>query len=516
MNARDEFPLIRLILPIFTAFTADKFFAFRDWVHFTAIAFSLLCLLASIYLRGRIQYPNISSSGLWAIYLSCFSLFSLQIKGERKVPFSLSKHSNPTVVVIKKLGGSNYIRYKAVPANSNSINQCGLVLICGPNVSPFQRGEVLQLNQEPSEIGGENDSGFDFATYYLRLGISHQLFVRSDQIKPLAKVNLEESKLKAYIQKLQKNSVSHLSEFYRGRKSESYALAMLLGERSMIEKKTRKQYSQIGVAHVLAVSGMHLGLLFVLIDFVLKPLKKYSSTRPFYILLLLICIWAYAVLTGSSLSVLRAALMLSLYSIGSSIGRPLNSKNILILTFIIMVFYRPSVINELGFQLSFLAVLGIITFGLPLTRIIKFRLRFFKWVWTAACISFSAHIFTFPIVGHHFHQHANLFLISNLLLVPLFIIFMYLGLINLLVSQLFLDVSFYILELQDWVIELLEIASNFVLKIPCSTLHNYSPNLLEIGLWYVLILLVFLAVKTAQKRLMKLALMLGLIWVLLQ
>ena len=193
--------------------------------------------------------------------------------------------------------------------------------------------------------------------------------------------------------------------------------AMTLGDRSHLQRSVRQQFSAVGASHVLALSGLHLSILYFFLSFVFYPFRR----RLFFNVILLSSIWVYAYAVGMSASITRAAIMLSLITLSTMMLRKASSVNNLSLSAILILLFSPSTVYDIGFQLSFAAVLFIIILYKPLFRLMPFRLRrnrFVAFVWSMVCISFVAQLGTAPLVAHYFHIFPVYFLLSNFVVVP--------------------------------------------------------------------------------------------------
>jgi competence protein ComEC len=179
--------------------------------------------------------------------------------------------------------------------------------------------------------------------------------------------------------------------------------------------------------HVMAVSGMHVGMISLFLSWILFFMKRKMAIARTIIILL--ALWAFAFLTGLSPSVMRATLMFSFIQAGSLIKRPGSSLNLLLASAFILMVARPSVLFEAGFQLSYMAVLFIIIFYEPLYSLIKAKNRVADYVWQMVAVSVVAQAGTFPLVVRLFNTFPLLFLVSNLVIIPLSFLIMILAFI---------------------------------------------------------------------------------------
>ncbi len=215
----------------------------------------------------------------------------------------------------------------------------------------------------------------------------------------------------------------------RGLREEPLALAsaMLLGQRSHLSRETRKAFSTTGTAHLLALSGMHLGVVYGMLYVLLLFWARHTRWRWHVLPLMLLCIWGYALLTGFPVSLVRASIMLSLMTIGSMSERGVPSLHILAIAALIILFCSPEAIHDIGFQLSFLSVFFILTLYLPLQHR-YYRLFSGRGILLRPMgVSLAAQIGTAPLCIYYFHTLPLGAVVINLLLVPLTTGIIYLG-----------------------------------------------------------------------------------------
>ena len=184
-------------------------------------------------------------------------------------------------------------------------------------------------------------------------------------------------------------------------------------------------FAQAGLAHLLAISGLHIGLLMLLFRFILWPLRLLRKGDLFLSLTVISLLWSYAFFVGASPSVLRAVTLFSAIQLGYVVQRKLPTAYLVLLSMVILLFVSPRLILQLGFQLSYLAVFGIL-FLLP---IFQLNISFppLRWFWSLTLVSLAAQIAVAPLSIYHFQQFPALFLLSNWVVLPLMGTFLYLG-----------------------------------------------------------------------------------------
>ena len=193
--------------------------------------------------------------------------------------------------------------------------------------------------------------------------------------------------------------------------------ALFMGDRSELVQENKKAFSDAGVMHLLAVSGLHLGIIYMLLIFLLKPLKN-DRSKKIKVCLVLMVIWGYALFTGFSSSVFRAAVMFSMVEVGTLLKRSNSVYNQLIASMLIIILVEPYSIYKAGFWLSHAAVAGIVTFYPLINNLLTFRFIIFRWIWSLTSVSVAAQLATFPLSIYYFHKFPVYFILSNVLMVP--------------------------------------------------------------------------------------------------
>lgn len=279
-------------------------------------------------------------------------------------------------------------------------------------------GDLIVISGAMQTIPGPpNPHMFNFRQYLHNRQIMYQVFLEPGRWQRVGKAVSNPVRLWAEICR------ERFLETFRKFKVEGqdFALvsALLLGNKDFLEKDIIQEFSHAGVIHVLSVSGLHVGIMYVVADKMLFFLKRGRKSRKLHHILIQVCIWAYAFITGLPASVMRAALMFSLIAAGKMFKRSSDGYNILAVAAFFQLLINPYDITQVGFQLSYLAVLGIFAFYKSLNEWISSFNKLFSWVWSVLAVSMAAQLATFPLACHYFNMFPVYFLITNLIVVPL-------------------------------------------------------------------------------------------------
>lgn len=369
---------------------------------------------------------------------------------------------------------------------------------------PYRYGDLLLIPSIFNEVEPPyNPFEFDFKAYLAHKAIYHQTFINEDQVK-LLKRN-EGNPLISYALQLRQKLVKRFSRFIENEDAAAVASTLILGYRADLSREVLNAYAATGTMHVLSVSGMHVGILFFFLDFMLKWMNQRKGLKIFKTILLLMIIWLYALITGFSAAVCRAALMLSFIIIGKALHRRTNTYNLLAISAVLLLVYNPYFLLDVGFQLSYLAVAGLIYFYPKIYHSLYFKNYLADKAWGCISLSIAAQLATFPLSMYYFHQFPLYFLISNLFIILPTVIIMYAGLV-------FAALPFHaVSEVSGWILGKTILFTNSGLaaieNFPLAVINRIWINHWEYILLYLLVFLIFLACTMKKKTMLGLSLL---------
>ena len=260
--------------------------------------------------------------------------------------------------------------------------------------------------------------------------------------------------------------------------------AMALGDKSQLTKDLRETYAVTGASHVLALSGLHLGIIYTLLSLLLNRRRWQVVSQ----VVIIVCIWLFVFLVGMSASVVRSAVMLTVYALLSLGHRDKMSVNTLAFAAIVMLLFNPRSLFDIGFQLSFMAVLAILLFY-PLfngvwSQAFLLDHRVFRWVWTMVAVSCAAQIGVAPLIAYYFGRFSNYFLLTNFIVVPAATLILYFSLIVLLIPAF--------AYLLIYIVDTLNLLLLWMAALPGASIEGLHPTLLQMLMIYVIIGAVYL------------------------
>ena len=277
----------------------------------------------------------------------------------------------------------------------------------------------LEPDRDPA-----NPFEFNYGVYQRGKGIGYHVFLDSFSWTPSPGHAGRGLKIRA--KRLRLWLIDRMEEKIGGREEKAILYALLLGYRAEIGPDIRRQFARSGSMHILAVSGLHVGILYLLPSLLIRRTR--GGLRTWTTGILLAGLWGYALLTGFSPSVVRAVTMCTIHRIAVLAGRKAGLYHVLTMTALGMVIARPGILFEAGFQLSFVAVAGIAGFMEPFSKVFRARGWFLSKVWQLVCVSMAAQLATAPLAMYYFHQFSHVFLLSNLVIIPLVTVILYVGL----------------------------------------------------------------------------------------
>ena len=288
---------------------------------------------------------------------------------------------------------------------------------------------------------------------------------------------------------LRNQLVNTLSDKGLGQQELAVVSAMTLGDKSLIDKDLKNDYSRSGASHVLALSGLHLGIIYFVFSFMTARWRRryHHWSRPVSEGLILITMWSYVVLVGMSPSVVRAAIMMTVYSLLSLQNRNRSSLNALAFTAIIMLVADPMILFNISFQLSFVAVAFILLYQGRIYSLIPSSTHpIVKWCWRFLSVSLAAQLGVAPLTAYYFHQIPSYFLLSSLVVMVFTPLIIYLSLLFFLLMWLPVVQSWLVVPL-SWLVHIQNTCLQGVSSLSGSTIVTPSLHPLQVCLIYIII-----------------------------
>ncbi len=355
-------------------------------------------------------------------------------------------------------------------------------------------GDQLTIKCIPSEIkSGGNPYEFDYRFYCMNQGIRYSSFA---SIKNITSHTAPKHRKLIHSALIIREKIIDMYRA-RGIKGEHLALvaAMTLGQKNMLDPEQKQDFMRAGVMHVMAVSGLHSVILSLFVFNLLFFLRrKFNVLR---IIITIIVLWAFAFVTGLTPSVLRATLMFSFLQAGNLMKRKVNSINSVLASAFVLAIIKPSVIFDAGFQLSYAAVIFIISFYNEL----YFRIHLKKWlpdkIWQSAAVTLVAQAGTLPLTIMLFNRFPTWFILTNIIIVPLSSL--------LIITGCLVPLTFPVYFLSKFIAVILDLQTGLTGKLtaiaaglPYSSLENIGMTTLECCILSLTIYVFFLFILKKQ------------------
>ncbi|WP_033408234.1 ComEC/Rec2 family competence protein [Psychroflexus tropicus] len=424
-------PLLQIclvfILGIWFGFT-DFNFEFRLYVYVSVtifLLFSISLLLARRFSSFKIVYTVIAI--LLVFSLGVFNTkvhepenqpnhFTQQLEEEALDDNSLVSFKGNVVRRLKSNAFKDKYELSLVTLEGRNIKGKLLLQVEASQQVDIRSNSVvfglgtIKAFQDPS-----NPQQFNYKDYMATLQMSHVIDTERDfiQVEDLVSFSMI-----GFGEAAREEIISALGRHEFSQEQLSLIQALLLGQKQNIDPDTYNEFSKAGVVHILAVSGLHVGIVLIILQFITKALLRVRNGKIIRTILVVIGIWGFAALAGFSTSVLRAAVMFSLLSIALNSRRKTSTVNTLAISAVILLIYNPYFIFQVGFQLSYLAVISIVTLQPRLFKLYKPRYIIDKRIWEIVTVTVAAQAGVLPLSLYYFHQFPGLFLLSNLVILP--------------------------------------------------------------------------------------------------
>jgi competence protein ComEC len=410
------------------------------WETTLYVSLAVFSSLLISYLVARKQFIKTIWFGMLAyLIMICFGILTVNFHNQKNFSNHYSNYldveSDSTQQITIRIRevlkpGNYYDKYIVDVLKINNISTSGKSLL---NVAkdtskvPLSVDEIyISQSQFKDLIHPLNPHQFDYKNYLDKQYIYHQSFAQSSS---LLKTNTQSKTLFGIADNIRKHINSKLKTYPFQPDELAIINALILGQRQNISKEVYTNYTNAGAIHILAVSGLHVGIILLILSFVLKPIEHLKHGRSIKIVLLVSILWSFAVIAGLSASVTRAVTMFSIVAIAMNLKRPTNIYNTLAISMFVILLFKPLFLFDVGFQLSYLAVFSIVAIDPLLYKLWKTKYWVFDKLWHTLTVTISAQFGIIPISIFYFHQFPSLFFISNLVIIPVLGIILGLGLL---------------------------------------------------------------------------------------
>jgi len=362
-----------------------------------------------------------------------------------------------------------------------------------------EEGSIILFSGTVQEISPPQNPGtFNYQKYMATNNVFHQVY-----LNPVSWLILENPKglnIKRTAHRISQKFIRILEQ--NGLKGQEFAVAsaLILGQNDMLDNETRQAYSGSGVTHILSVSGLHVGVIFIVINFLLGFMKKKGGQLYLKTGIILLTIWAYALLTGMSPPVMRSAAMFTFISLGNASKRYVHIINSLSVSALFLLLINPLMISNIGFQLSYLALVGITFINKPIADLWEPKHKITDYIWSLIAVSLAAQIATAPLTILYFKQFPTYFIPANLIAIPVSFLAIYSGL-AVLVTSFWPFISNLLGVLTNFLLLVMNHSVAFIEHLPYSVIKITSVFTPDMFLLYLLLICLLLLFHFKRKEL---------------
>ena len=447
-NHKGEIPIIILLIPFLLGISLGLNLSPRigpNWLFVLFLSLSTLFVVLNLNYNRLNLYKARWTGGL----LITFTLLSLgwisvarynELNNKdhfSKVPaqFLVIQVNNEPILKNGLFRFTANVKQSVNNGKRSAVSGTLLITIKDSTAKTLQYGDELLVAAkfnpvEPPYVPAE----FNYKKYLAGQNVFYQAFLFPKQFVRLA--SNTGNPIIAYSLRLRQRCIEKFKLNMLDTDAIAVASTLILGYKANLSDDVLQAYSKTGTIHVLSVSGAHVAIIFVLLNLALGFLNSYRYGKLLKAVIIITLIWYYSLLSGFSPAVCRAAVMISMVIIGKTYNRYINTLNILAISAFGLLLCDPFFILDVGFQLSYLAVFGLIAYQPVVYKWFAFKNKWADKLWAVCSVSLAAQVITFPLSAFYFHQFPVYFLVSNLFIIVPSAVIMYTGIVYLLLPQI--------------------------------------------------------------------------------
>ena len=498
-------PFVRLVLPLIAGILVEHHLSPGGMIPIVASGILLLILIVYHRLPWRWQYSYHWMCGL-ALYLLFVTAGALLLLTERatRPRFDQAKQTYIAEVLDipkeKARSWQSTLKIKKITKDGTWHHSRAKILAYTSKtdtLAPLRPGDIILASSYINPINNYgNPAEFDYQTYMATHRIHHQTYLPASAWKKLQGVSATSPV--SYANRIRLFLINKIDRAVNEPNEQAIASALLLGYRDFLQPDLKTRFSVSGATHILAVSGLHVGILYLLLYYLLFFMESSRQRRVIKTLLILFILACYAFITGLSPSVSRATLMFSVLATGRILRRPSSVYNSLAFSAFLLLVINPMFLFSVSFQLSYVAVASIIIFQPRLYRLIELP-AFPDRLWQWFTLALAAQIGAAPLVIHYFHLFPNYFWLSNFLAIPAATCILVCGTAFLVTSVILPAIAPLFAKGMTFGAKILEKTTSFIHQMPGSAFTDLWLPSVELLLIYLFILFLSLWILRHQK-----------------
>lgn len=424
----------------------------------------------------------------------CCFLFLGMIRHAPSKEITSSQEGPHDITIIKPLNTSAY-GYQYI----GQLHTKERTLVQTQHTQPLTVGDRIRAFATLTPIEPpKNPFDFDFKRYLLRKGIVRKIELLENNTVVLP----PKQSMKRWAHKVQLRLISQLHKTPLHQNNKALIMALVLGHKAELSEERKEQYQRAGAMHLLAISGLHIGIVLILFRFAVRPFKRFKYGTTITAVVPLLFLWCFVLITGGSASVSRAVTMFSFLQLGLMLGRKNAGVQSVWVSFVVLLFVVPQLIFDVGFQLSYAAVFGIVWMMPHWQRLYAKQRRVIRYTADLLGVGCIAQLAILPLSLYYFHQFPLLFWVSNLVLVPLLGLIIVLGIGCLGLS--FFTLKHYAYTIPNHIIEYYQNMVAWIAQWEQFFIHSIpfrTTDAILLGV-VVLVLFLFMEVPTRKKAIL--------------
>lgn len=430
-----SFPFVRIVVPFTLGIIAYGIFP-AITISVVAAGIGLTCGIAYFFspksLSGYLR-PFLANASLFSL-LACLGWLCALVHAPNKLTQAeLNKEEHYLSFEIKEIRQQNITTELTGSAKIGEKN-INLILVLKGNNYTLQHGDIIACRTKIRELKSPAlPDVFDYASYMRNKGILYRAYITPADFTFVEHA----STLPAKAAQFRDDVIRLIRDIDINNDAKNFAVAVFTGNREYISEETQQLFSESGLAHILAVSGLHTGIVIFIVSAVISSLIRDSRNRKARFFIILSAVWIYVLFTGLAPSAIRAAIMATFVFAAKNLLQKHSSLNALFASAFLILLFSPQSLYDIGFQLSFLSVAGILLFSDFLT--FRTSNAVANYMLSSMAMTISAQIGTFVLTIFYFHSFPSCFLIANILVVPLLPVFMLLVLPAILLAAIGLN-----------------------------------------------------------------------------
>jgi competence protein ComEC len=426
-----EAPFVRVFVPFALGIITQHYSGNAAWVSWILLSVSAAGIGAFSLLPLRKQFLNYTIQGIFINLLlfasgAVITLFKNPFR-QKDLIDNFKTDTSTVVAVINEPPVEKKASWKAMACLRSVTNGGRSIFPTSDMILYFRKDSAMRLPKYGDRLAfakplkhiknRDPPSRFDYVQYCAFKNIHFQVFLQKKDYQLLD--GNERDRITDFILQIRDYVVTTIKQNVEGRQEAGLALALLIGYKDDLDRDLLQAYSNTGVVHVIAISGLHLGLIYALLSLVCRPLQRIKAGRYVSAVISIGGLWLFTLLAGAAPSVLRSAVMFTAIVVGNCISKKTPLINNLAASAFFLLCLDPYWLWDLGFILSYTALLSIAIFNKAVYHLLAVKNKIVDAVWKLNAVTLSAQILTMPVIIYNFGQFPNLFLVTNFIAVPL-------------------------------------------------------------------------------------------------